>query len=65
MEGVSWTPKLTAREERMLRAMQHLMHKNHEFLPRTCDGCMEIGGFLVVPGYEGNKDYPTAVEFGT
>jgi hypothetical protein len=44
---------MTVRDQKMLRAMQHLMHKNHRLRPNRCEGCLEAAGFLTMPGYQG------------
>jgi hypothetical protein len=48
---------MTVREQKMLRAMQHYVDRNHEFHPNQCEGCLEFAAFLTVPGYEG-ADHP-------
>ena len=62
---MSWTPGYSAKEERLHRALAHLMHKNHPLVPNACDGCKEIAGFLAVVGYQGDMEYPIAAEAGT
>lgn len=46
-----------------LRALGHLMNKNHELKPSSCDGCKEIALFLSEPGYRGDQDNPVGVDF--
>lgn len=36
---------------RCKRALAHLMHKNHDLTPDTCDGCKEVALFVTLPGY--------------
>ena len=48
---------MTVREQKMLPAMKHLAERDHEFSPRTCEGCLEAAAFLTMPGYEGS-DHP-------
>jgi hypothetical protein len=43
-------------EQRMLRALMHFVHRNHDFSPRECQGCLEAAGFLTLPGYEGSDE---------
>ncbi len=62
---MSWTPGYSPKEERLLRALLHLMHKNHALDPSGCAGCLEIAGFLAVVGYQGDMEYPTTAEAGT
>ena len=63
----SKTPKKKGRDyERAFfcckRALAHAMNKNHE-LKTDCAGCLEIIGFLEIPGYSGDKDNPVGVDF--
>jgi len=44
------------------RALTHAMNKNHE-LKTDCAGCLEIIGFLEMPGYDGDKHNPVGVDF--
>ena len=37
---------MTVREQKMLPALQHLVHRQHEFSPSKCDGCLEAAAFL-------------------
>lgn len=46
-----------------LRALQHLMHKNHELDPSGCLGCLEASLFLTQPGYRGDQDHPVGVDY--
>jgi hypothetical protein len=39
----------------VLRALRHYVHRDHAFQPRSCDGCLEVAGFLAVPGYAGGE----------
>lgn len=55
---MSYNPGRTAREQRLLRALQHLARKDHHLTPSTCAGCLEVAGFLTVAGYEGDLEYP-------
>lgn len=54
----------TVRERQLLAALQHLMFKNHELKIRNvddergCDGCLDIAGWLTVPGYNGEHAHP-------
>ncbi len=57
---MSCAPGYTPREERLARALRHLMFKNHEF-DVGCAGCLEVAGFLVVEGYNGDLENPTCV----
>lgn len=50
------------RFRRCKRALGHLMHKDHE-MRLDCAGCLEVAGFLAVPGYAGNEEYPVGVDF--
>lgn len=43
---------MTVREQKMLRALQHLVHRNHDF-DLTCEGCLEAAAFVALPGYGG------------
>ena len=45
---------MTVREQKMLRAMRHMMHRRHEFSPSSVAGCLEAAGFLTLPGYQGD-----------
>jgi hypothetical protein len=61
------TPKKKGRDyERAFfcckRALAHAMNKNHE-LKTDCAGCLEIIGFLEIPGYDGDKHNPVGVDF--
>lgn len=42
-----------------MRALRHAMLRDHPFDGATCFGCREVAGFLTVPGYQGNTEYPT------
>jgi hypothetical protein len=46
-----------------LRALEHLMHKNHDLKPDTCTGCKEIALFLTEPGYRGDPRNPVGVDY--
>lgn len=54
----------SVREHRLMRALYHLMHKNHPLKPSTCAGCQEVAGFVIMTGYQGDTDYPTCPELG-
>jgi hypothetical protein len=41
---------MTVREQKMLRAL-HMVHRDHDFTPATCDGCLEAAAF----GYGGSS----------
>lgn len=43
------------------RALAHLMNKNHE-LKTDCAGCLEVIGFLEIPGYSGDRNHPVGVD---
>jgi len=49
---MSCTPGYNKRERALLFALRHLIGKNHPLDPERCEGCMEIAGFLTIPGYE-------------
>ena len=55
----------TERERRLARALAHAVKRNHPLDPARCNGCLEVAGFLAVPGYDGDTAYPTCatVEF--
>jgi hypothetical protein len=57
---MSCAPSMNEREQKLLRALAHLMRKNHNLVPTQCEGCLEIAGFLSIPGYLGS-DHPTCV----
>lgn len=42
-------------EQKMLRAMQHLVRRNHDF-KTSCFGCLEAAAFLTIPGYQGSEE---------
>lgn len=46
---------MTVREQKMLRALQHLVHHDHELSPSTCEGCLEAAAFVALPGYVGGQ----------
>lgn len=46
------------REQRLERALHHLAHRDHELQPSRCASCLEVAGFLTIPGYDGDIDYP-------
>lgn len=48
---------------RCKRALEHLMHKNHELKPTECAGCLEISLFLTEPGYRGDEHNPAGVDY--
>jgi hypothetical protein len=61
------TPKKMGRDyERAFfcckRALAHALKKDHE-LKSDCVGCLEIIGFLEIPGYGGDKRNPVGVDF--
>ena len=43
------------------RALLHAVQKNHK-LKTSCVGCLEIIGFIEMPGYSGDKN-PVGVDF--
>lgn len=51
----------TERERRLVRALAHAVRRDHPLNPARCHGCREAAGFLTVPGYEGDTEYPTCV----
>lgn len=55
---MSCLPGWSERSQRLMRAFRHYVHRNHEFQPATCDGCMEAACFLTVKGYEGDVEHP-------
>lgn len=48
---------------RAKRALEHLMHKNHELKPSSCAGCLEVSLFLTEPGYMGDDKNPVGVDY--
>ncbi len=52
----------TDREARLKRALAHAVYKDHDLIDpeadKPCAGCLEVQGFLAVPGYQGNLEYP-------
>ncbi len=55
-------PNRSERERRLMRAFEHYIWRDHELDAVRCHGCREACGFLTVPGYEGDTDYPTCAE---
>ena len=53
----------SAREQRLMRALRHVMHAKHPLDVSVCAGCCEAAGFLTIPGYQGDEEYPTCVNF--
>jgi hypothetical protein len=55
MEGQASTRfvETTCKGMKMLRAIQHLVHKNHRLRPNRCEGCLEAAGFLTMTDYQG------------
>lgn len=49
------------REMRLMRAFRHQTHRSHPLDVAGCAGCREVAGFLTVPGYQGDTEYPTCV----
>lgn len=48
----------TERERKLLAALAHLMHKDHELDPTRCYGCRDLAAWLAVPGYDGELAHP-------
>ncbi len=48
---------------RCKRALRHLMRKNHELCPARCAGCLEVAAFIAIPGYRGDEDDPSGVDW--
>ncbi len=46
-----------------MRALRHETHRTHPLDAVGCSGCREVTGFLILPGYQGDEEYPTCVNF--
>lgn len=55
---MSCLPQRGEREQRLMRAFHHYVYRNHDLDPAGCAGCREAAGFLTIPGYEGDIEYP-------